>query len=394
MDIKEEFILGLQKVTGQINLEPVGLHEPLFCGQELTYLKNCIDTAWVSSVGQYVNEFELKLSEFTGATFVIAVVNGTAALHMSLLLANVQAGDEVIVPALSFVATANAVSHCGAIPHFVEVDENTLGLDPDYLEAYLTEVTESCLDGLVNKKTGRKIKAIVPMHTFGHPLAIDKILDLSKKFKLMIVEDAAESLGSFYQGKHTGTFGDLGILSFNGNKIMTTGGGGAILTNHPELAKRARHLTTTAKLAHPWAFNHDEIAYNYRLPNLNAALGCAQLEQISEFIAAKRNLAKRYQKVFSGSQYFDVVDEPKDSQSNFWLNTLKLKEPNLALRNSLIELAIENHLHCRPTWTMLNKLPMYVSHPCSSLEVSAKLEASLICCPSSVKIGKFNTDEY
>lgn len=390
MPIKNDFIAILQQVLSEANPGPLMLHEPEFSGNEWTYVKDCIDTGWVSSVGQYVNEFERQLADYTGAKHVIAVVNGTAALHMALLVAGVKAQDEVLIPALSFVATANAVSHCGAIPHFVDSNEMTLGLDPVALEAYLDEVTEMHSGICVNKKTQRPITALVPMHTFGHPIDLEKAMAVSKKFNLILVEDAAESLGSFYQGQHTGTFGDLGILSFNGNKVITTGGGGAILTQDPEIAKKVRHLSTTAKQPHPWAFYHDEVAYNYRMPNLNAALGCAQLEQLPTFLRLKRALALRYQDAFAKHEALSFVKEPHDTQSNYWLNTVQLQSASLDLRNELIELGIENHFYCRPTWTLLNQLPMYLHNPSAPLPVAQALEASLICLPSSVKLEKNN----
>ncbi|HBB52375.1 MAG TPA: aminotransferase DegT [Legionellales bacterium] len=390
MPINNDFIAILKQVLSEANSGPLVLHEPEFSGNEWTYVKDCIDTGWVSSVGQYVNEFERKLCDFTGAKYAIAVVNGTAALHMALLVAGVKAQDEVLIPALSFVATANAVSHCGAIPHFVDSNFNTLGLDPDVLDTYLADITEMRAGICVNKKTQRPIRALVPMHTFGHPMDLEKAIEVCKKYHLVLIEDAAESLGSFYQGQHTGTFGDLGILSFNGNKVITTGGGGAILTNHEELAKRVRHLSTTAKQAHPWAFYHDEVAYNYRMPNLNAALGCAQLEQLPTFLKLKRTLALRYLEAFEQHNEFSFVKEPLHTQSNYWLNTVRLQSINMDLRNTLIESAIQNDFYCRPTWTLLNQLPMYLNHPSAPLPVAQNLEASLICLPSSVKLEKNN----
>jgi len=256
--------------------KPIGLHHPQFRGNEWAYLKQCLDSGWVSSVGEYVSLFEKQLAEYTGVKHAVAIVNGTAALHISLQLAGVRAGDEVLVPALTFVATANAVSYYGAVPHFADSEEKTLGLDPVKLGCYLKKITDVRTEGCFNKRTGRRIKAVVPMHTFGHPVDIDPLLDVCQKFGLVMVEDAEESLGSLYKGHHTGSWGRTSVLSFNGNKIMTTGGGGAILTNDSSLAVLARHLTTQAKHPHPWSFNHDMVGYNYRMPNINAALGCAQ----------------------------------------------------------------------------------------------------------------------
>ena len=298
---------GVREVTGA---GPVALHEPCFGGNEWAYLKECLDSTFVSSVGKFVDRFEAELADYTGAKRAVAVVNGTAALQVALRLSGVTTGDEVLVPALSFIATANAVSYCGATPHFVDSEERTLGVDPAALRQYLRRGAELRSGLLVNRVTGRVIRALVPMHTFGHPVDIDGLLGVAHDFRLALVEDAAESLGSTVDGRHTGTFGLLGTLSFNGNKTITTGGGGAILTNNETLAKHAKHLTTTAKVPHRWAFVHDETGYNYRLPNLNAALGCAQLEQIPGFLAAKRRLYERYRAVFGHLPNLRLMGEP------------------------------------------------------------------------------------
>ncbi|SVD32697.1 uncharacterized protein METZ01_LOCUS385551, partial [marine metagenome] len=278
----------------------VVLHEPRFEGNEWKYVKQCLDTGWVSSAGAFVTRFEEELASFCGVERAVAVVNGTAALHASLHLLGVEAGDEVLVPSLTFVATANAVAYLGAIPHFVDVEPSTLGMDAHRLHEYLEQATETTDRGCRNRRTGRRIRALIPMHTFGHPCDLDGLMAVCERFGLAMVEDAAESLGSYYRGQHTGTFGKLGILSFNGNKVITTGGGGAILTNEVALADRAKHLTSTAKRSHQWEFSHDEIGYNYRLPNLNAALGVGQLEHLPEFLRRKRNLASEYRSSFSG----------------------------------------------------------------------------------------------
>ncbi|MGH8866302.1 MAG: LegC family aminotransferase, partial [Burkholderiales bacterium] len=318
-----------------------------------------------------------------GAHHAVAVANGTVALHIALKLAGVESGDEVIVPALSFVATANAVIHCGAVPHFVDSALDTLGIDPQALAAHLEQRCERTAGGLRNRLTGRCIAAVVPMHTYGHPVDLAAILEVAGRFGLPIVEDAAESLGSTYQGQHTGTLGLLGILSFNGNKIITTGGGGAILTNDPELARRAKHLTTTAKRAHRWEFFHDEVAWNYRLPNLNAALGCAQLEQLADFIERKRELADRYRRAFDGTEGLTFMAEPLGSRSNYWLNVVRLNEPDVQERDALLAATNDAGYQCRPAWTLLNKLPMYSDCPAAPLPVAQSLEASLINLPSS-----------
>lgn len=384
--LTKSLLSGLQQVLG----EPAGitpLHEPEFSGNEWDYVKECLDTGWVSSVGKFVDDFERRLAEFTGAKYAIAVVNGTAAQHVALLLAGVKKGDEVIVPALSFVATANAVAHCGAIPHFVDSASSTLGLDPEALAAHLEKISEKSADGLRNAATGRRIAAIVPMHTFGHPVDLARLTEVAGRFGLPVVEDAAESLGSFYQGRHTGTFGQLGVLSFNGNKVITTGGGGAILTNDPELARHAKHLTTTAKRPHRWEFFHDEVAYNYRLPNLNAALGCAQLERLPDTLKRKRRLAESYLQVFASASGFHLIEEPSGSQSNYWLNAVRLETPDMAARDALLAATNDAGYQCRPAWTLLHKLPMYADCPHAELPVATVLEASLINIPSSAKLA-------
>lgn len=385
--LTEAFLAGLRETLGKTR-SPCSLHEPEFAGREWAYVKDCIDTGWVSSVGQYVDDFEAYLVEYTGAPHAVAVVNGTAALHLALRLAGVQAGEEVIVPALSFVATANAVTHCGAVPHFVDSSMETLGLDPVALAEYLAQVAGPSVGGLRNRHTGRRIAAIVPMHTFGHPVDMGPLLDVANRFALPIVEDAAESLGSFYQGQHTGTFGTLGTLSFNGNKIITTGGGGAILTHDAELARHAKHLTTTAKRPHRWEFFHDEVAWNYRLPNLNAALGCAQFEQLSDRLLHKRQLADRYRQAFSGVDGIVFVDEPANCTSNYWLNTVRLQSPDMMVRDALLTAANDAGYQCRPAWTLLNKLPMYAECPQAPLPVAEALEAGLINLPSSAKLAE------
>jgi perosamine synthetase len=379
------FVLALQQALGGAG-DGLSLHEPEFVGNEWKYVKECLDTGWVSSVGKYADEFECRLAEYTGARHAVAVVNGTAAQHMALLLVGVQPGDEVLVPSLSFVATANAVAHCGAIPHFVDCTERTLGLDPVRLEEHLERVSELVSGGLRNVITGRRIAGVVPMHTFGHPVEIIELMRVAGRFGLPVIEDAAESLGSRYQGRHTGTFGQVGILSFNGNKIITTGGGGAILTNDSELARRAKHLTTTAKRPHRWEFFHDEVAYNYRLPNLNAALGCAQMERIPSLLQRKRQLAERYQDVFGSKKGMLLVKEPHHCHSNYWLNAVRLEKPDLVGRDILLAAANDAGLQCRPAWKLLHTLPMYLDCPRADLPVAVALEASLINIPSSAKL--------
>lgn len=366
--------------------QPVPLHEPEFTGEEGHLVQDCLDSTYVSSVGPYVNRFEAMIADFTGAKYAIAVVNGTTALQVALKLSGVQPQDEVLVPALSFVATANAVSHCGASPHFVDSHPQNLGLDPFVLDEYLQSVAETTAEGVRNRLTGRRIAAIIPMHTYGHPTEILPLLELADRYRLPVVEDAAESLGSTYQGRHTGTFGKLGILSFNGNKIITTGGGGAILTDDPQLASHAKHITTTAKRPHRWEFFHDEVAWNYRMPNLNAALGCAQMERIEDFLRRKRRLAQHYQTAFHGCSGLSFVAEPEHCQSNYWLNTIRLASPDLAVRNQLLTATNDAGYQCRPTWVLLNRLPMYAGCPSAPLPIATQLEHSLINLPSSPKL--------
>ena len=361
----------------------IGLHEPLFEGREWEYIKECLDTGWVSSGGKFVDQFEKRLSEYTGVKRAIAVVNGTCALHLALKLAGVKTGNEVIVPTLTFIATANAVSFTGAIPHFVDSEESTLGLDPDKLETYLNEISEIRNGTCYNKLTGKRITAVVPMHVFGHPVDLDTLFKVCKNFRMVLIEDAAESLGSFYKGKHTGNWGKLSVLSFNGNKIITTGGGGAILTNDSSLADRAKHLSTTAKLLHKWEYRHDELGYNYRLPNINAALGCAQIEDLPNFLKEKRNLAKRYQMAFENIKGIHFIIEPAHAQSNYWLNAILLEKGLEHERDTVLQTLNDNGIQARPVWTLLHKLPMYKDCPKMDLTTAKSLEARLINIPSS-----------
>jgi perosamine synthetase len=361
----------------------VALHEPRFAGEEWNYLKDCLDSTFVSSVGKYVDRFEAELAEYTGAKHAIAVVNGTAALHASLLLAGVKRGDEVLMPALTFVATANAVSYCGAAPHFADSTERTLGLDPLALREYLNSIAELRDGHSVNVATGKIIRAMVPMHAFGHPAEIDGLLAVARDFRLAVVEDAAESLGSTVGGRHTGTFGLLGTLSFNGNKTITTGGGGAILTNDPELARHAKHMTTTAKLPHRWDYVHDEVGYNYRMPNLNAALGCAQLRQLPGFIEAKRRLFERYRTALAGITEVRLFEEPPGCRSNYWLQTLLLDESAAGMRNDILAATNDAGLMTRPIWGLMHKLAPYRDCPRMNLATAESLERRLINLPSS-----------
>ena len=378
--IADSIITALRKALGEGD---VALHEPRFVGSEQRYVQDCIASTYVSSVGAYVDRFEKELAAYTGAHHAVAVVNGTAALQVALQLAGVRANDEVIVPALTFIATANAVHYLGAIPHFADSNEHTLGLDPLALRDWLQITAESVPGGYRNRNTGRRIRAIVAMHTFGHPCDLDGLLEVAHDYRLALVEDAAESLGSFYQGQHTGTFGLLGTLSFNGNKIVTTGGGGAILTNDPRLADHAKHLTTTAKRPHRWDYVHEEIGYNFRMPNLNAALGCAQLEQLPEFLASKRRLFVRYQRAFSGIREARLMEEEAGCESNYWLQTLILSEDVADFRSEILRATNDAGLMTRPSWRLMHQLSPYRSCPRAPLPSSESLGERLINLPSS-----------
>jgi perosamine synthetase len=367
--------------------EPVALHEPIFEGNEWDYVKQCLDTGWVSSAGKFVNRFEHQLEEFTNSRHVIAVVNGTAALHICLQLAGVQQGDEVLIPTLTFVATANTVKYCGAIPHFVDSDEKSLGIDPEKLENYLKEIAEIRSDICINKKTGRPIRAMVVVHTFGHPVDLDPLVELCDSYNLKLIEDAAESLGSYYKEGHTGNRGVLSALSFNGNKVITTGGGGAILTQDKKLAEQARHLTTTAKVPHKWDFMHDCVAYNYRLSNINAALGCAQLEQLPDFLTRKRLLAKKYNQVFCGVEGVVSFIEPSYARSNYWMNVLLFDKECANDLEITLKQTNDQAIMTRPAWNLLHTLPMFENCPRSGLETAESLATRLLNLPSSPILG-------
>ena len=379
-DLSMRVLTALRSALG---VRPAVLHEPSFSGNEWIYLKECLDSTFVSSVGKFVDRFEDQLTEFTGAKYAVAVVNGTAALHIALKLAGVKAGDEVLIPALTFIATANAVTYCNALPHFVDSEATTLGVDPIKLRDYLFSHTQQSSNQCINIATGRVIRALVPMHTFGHPVDMDGLLSVARDFNIALVEDAAESLGSYYHGQHTGTFGLMGTLSFNGNKTITTGGGGAILTNNGELAQHAKHLTTTAKLPHAWEFRHDEIGYNYRLPNLNAALGCAQLEQLPEKLSDKKRLFEHYKIFFEQVQGLKLLSEPDNCQSNYWLQTLLLDISNEDERNTILQATNDAGFMTRPAWHSMDELTQFKGCPQMDLAVAKSLTRRIINIPSS-----------
>jgi len=370
----------LKSVINQENFTP--LHAPIFEGNEIKYVTDCIESNFVSSVGEYVTKLEEMLQEYTGAKYAVVTVNGTAALHVSLILCDVKREDEVLIPALTFIATANAVSYIGATPNFVDVEENTLGIDAKKLDNYLSEICDMVDGYCFNKHSGKRVKAIVPMHTFGHPVDMDALNTVAKKYNIAVIEDAAESLGSFYKGKHTGNHSKLSAISFNGNKIITTGGGGAILTNDEALAKKAKHITTTAKIPHKWEFNHDMIGYNYRMPALNAALGVAQLEQMDKFIENKRALALRYIEIFRDIKGVKVFEEPEYAESNYWLNALILDRGYENMRDELLQVTNDAGIMTRPIWTLMSKLKMFKECPKMDLSISESLEKRVINIPS------------
>jgi perosamine synthetase len=378
--IPNQVVGAIKEAIGEA---PAQLHEPSFEGNEWIYLKECLDSTYVSSVGKFVDKFESDLAIYTGAKYAISVTNGTAALHIALLLAGVEPKDEVLIPALTFVATANAVSYCNATPHFVDSEENTLGIDAHKLRSYLEKVSIQKNGNCINKQTGNVIRALVPMHTFGHPSDLSELVALADDYNLVLVEDAAESLGSFYKGQHTGTFGLMGALSFNGNKTITSGGGGAILTNNETLARRAKHLTTTAKLPHKWEFIHDEIGFNYRMPNINAALGCAQLEQLSVKLASKRELHSLYKDAFSKFEEIALFSEPADAESNYWLQAILISKEIASLRDEILSETNNSGFMTRPVWGQLNELAQFKNCPSMDLDGAKDLASRVINIPSS-----------
>ncbi|WP_342508840.1 LegC family aminotransferase [Sporosarcina sp. FSL K6-2383] len=379
--MNEQWITFANSIKEIYQKDFVPLHEPTFDETEIDYVTDCIKSGWVSSVGKYVDRFEQELAEFTGVKRVVAVVNGTAALQIALKVAGVQAGDEVFMPSLTFVATANAASYLQAVPHFVDVSEKTLGLDPIKLEEHIKDIGEVKSGQLTNKHTGRIIRAVVPMHTFGHPVDLDPLIEVCERYNLVLAEDAAESLGSYYKGKHTGGFGRVSALSFNGNKIMTTGGGGAILTNDDKLADYAKHITTTAKVPHRWAYEHDEIGYNYRMPNINAALGCAQLRKIREFIEQKREITSIYEEMIEKLDGVRFVKEPANSTSNYWLQTIRIG--SIHDRDTVLDFLNDNGVMSRPIWTPMHELEPFKNMPKDDLSTTNRLKRTLINLPST-----------
>ncbi len=364
--------------------EFIPLHEPCFVGKEKEYLNDCIDSTFVSYLGRYVTDLEKKIIDFTGSRYCLTVVNGTAALHMAMIGAGVEAGTEVITQPLTFVATANAIQYCGAQMVFVDVDSETLGMSPQSLLRFFESQTQLKNGVCINKATGRKISACVPVHIFGHPLDIEAVVEICKTYSVPVVEDSAESLGSYRNGKHTGTFGQVGVLSFNGNKIVTCGGGGAVITNDEACFKKLKHITTTAKVPHAWEYFHDEVGYNYRMPNLNAAVALAQFESLPLFLESKRKLASVYAQEFEKAG-LTFVKEPTGGKSNYWLNALLLE--NFEERELFLNTLNKAGVMCRPAWTLIHELPPYRHAQVFESQVAKGLSSRLVNIPSSVRVN-------
>lgn len=366
--------------------ETVPLHAPLFIGNEKKYLNECIDTTFVSSVGKFVDRFEEEMAAYTGAKKAVVCVSGTNALHMAMMLVGVERDDEVLTQALTFIATCNAISYIGAHPVFIDVDMETLGLSPKAVKAWLEKNAELKNGVCYNKKTGRRVKACIPMHTFGHPVKIDELVQICNEWHLELVEDAAESIGSLYKGQHTGTFGKVGAISFNGNKTITTGGGGMLLFQDEELGKLAKHLTTQAKVPHRWAFVHDHIGYNYRMPNINAALGCAQLENLDRYVENKRETARIYADFFKNIPDITFFTEPENCRSNYWLNVVMLKDK--AAQQEFLEYTNDHGVMTRPVWELMNRLEMFKQCETDGLKNTEWLADRIVNIPSSVRLLK------
>lgn len=362
----------------------IPLSVPVFAGNEKKYLNECIDTTFVSSVGKFVDRFEEDIARFTGCKRAVVCVSGTNALHISLMLAGVERGDEVLTQALTFIATCNALSYIGAVPVFIDVDRDTMGLSPTAIRKWLEKNAEIKDNQCFNKNTHRRVKACVPMHTFGHPVHLDELVEVCKEYNIELVEDAAESIGSLYKGKHTGTFGKIGALSFNGNKTITTGGGGMMLFNDEELGAYAKHITTQAKIPHRWEFRHDNIGYNYRMPNINAALGCAQLENIDKYVESKRQTAAAYKEFFKNVPDVEFFSEPADCRSNYWLNAIILKDRDM--QQEFLQFSNDNGVMTRPIWELMNRLPMFEKCENDGLENTIYFADRVVNIPSSVKL--------
>jgi len=381
-----EIVAAIRAAVGPSE-KPVQLHEPKFEGNEWAYVKDCLDSGWVSYNGAYVAKFEKMLCDLTGAASCAAVANGTVAIEIALRVAGVKADEEVLSPSLTFVATNNAIAHVGAVPHFVDSDELTLGMDPAALGDYLKDIAELTDAGARHRRSGRRLAAILPMHVFGHPVDMDALTEVAARWRIPVIEDAAEAIGSTYKGRSCGNLAPIAAMSFNGNKIVTTGGGGAILSQDPEVGKRIRYLTTTAKQPHPWEFIHDEVAWNFRLPNINAAMGCAGLEQLPNLLAAKRRLQERYEQIFKGMPGVSVFREPAESRGNYWLSALLLDTPDLTRRDQILQACHDAGLMTRACWRLNHHLPMYKDCPRMPLDVAERLQPRIINLPSSPFLG-------
>ena len=385
--LTDRIVAAVRRAIGPAD-ELVLLHRPYLPPTVSKYVQECLDTGWVSSAGGFVTRFEQELARYTGARRAVVTVNGTAALQVCLHLAGVRPGDEVLCPSLTFVATANAISHCGAMPHFIDVAADRLAICPVALAERLQSIAVMGDEGAVNRETGRPLRAVCLMHCLGHPANINRIAELCRQYGIALVEDAAESLGSYYNGTHTGRFGALAAVSFNGNKILTTGGGGAILTDDEELGERAKHLTTTAKVAHPWEFHHDAVAWNYRMPNINAAMGVAQLEVLPAMLDAKRRVAERYAAELESVAEVSFITEPSDSRSNYWLNGFVLDSRHASARDDILRALNEAGYQSRPLWQPMHALPMYAACPRGPLDATESLCARIINIPSSADLAE------
>lgn len=386
MKKKLEIVKKLKSVLGR--RKNIVLHEPDLDLVDLRHLRNCFKSGMISTVGDYVKKFENEIKNITKSKYIISVSNGTIGLFISLKVTGVKSDDEVLIPAVSFVATANAVAHCNATPHFVDIGETDLGIDPIRLDEYLKKNTYMKKNNCFNKKTKKPIKAIIPVHVFGHPCNINKIIKVCKKYKIRVIEDAAEGIGSYSQNKHVGTFGDVGVFSFNGNKIVTTGGGGAIITNNVSIYKKIKHLCTTAKINHPWKYLHNEIGYNFRLPALNAALGYSQLLKINKLRQKKFKLYKIYKKLFAKTKEIEILGSPKNCQSNFWLQTIVLSKKAANLKTKIIKDCHSSGLKVRPLWDLISSFKMYKKCPKMNLKNSKLAYSRIINLPSSSTILK------
>ena len=384
--LAKNLIKSIQKVTRS---KRSNLHEPIFYGEEIKLLKSCIRSNFVSTAGPQVEVFEKKIAKLTNSRYVVACVNGTSALHLSLKLININRNCEVLLPSLNFVASANAIEYCGAVPHFIDSDRKTLGVNPEKLEKYLRKICIVKEKFCFNKKTKRKISALIAVHIFGHPCNIIKIKKICKRFKITLIEDAAEALGSYYKRKHAGMFGDIGILSFNGNKTITTGGGGALITNEKAIAQKAKLLSTTSKIPHLWKYDYDSVGYNYRLPNINSVIGIAQLNSLKKILKVKRNLFNKYKKELKKIDTVELFEEPENCKSNYWLNTVLLKDNSFHTRDYLINEINKKGIQVRPCWKLLHKLKHFSKYPSMNLDEAEKLEMKIINIPSSPMYGKY-----